>query len=99
MDEVDELIRRYGLGEDLEHVIIPLRDEKGRSSRCFLLKRRFLRIAHSDGHYTDFPLEEVIEAIMRHPSLRLSRALELLHRELDEQINRIFENHKEGTDH
>ena len=64
MEAIKELISRYGLEEDHEHIIIPFRDRDGRKKRCFLLKRPFLRIVYPDGHFTDFPIEEVIEAIM-----------------------------------
>jgi hypothetical protein len=95
MEAVKELIRRYGLEEDHEHVIIPLIDREGRKKRCFLLKRPFLRIVYPDGHFADFPIEEVIEAIMKYPELPVSEALFLLHEELDAEISKIFENEKE----
>lgn len=90
MEAIKELIERYGLEEDREHVIIPLKGKDGRNRRCFILKRRLMRIVYPDGNYADFPLEEVIEAIMQYPELELSQALFLLHKELDEQITRIF---------
>ena len=95
MEAIKELIRRYGLEEDHEHVIIPLIDREGRKKRCFLLKRPFLRIVYPDGHFADFPIEEVIEAIMKYPELPLSEALFLLHEELDAEIAKIFGNEKE----
>lgn len=95
MEGLKELTRRYGLEEDLEHVIIPLRDKEGREKRCFLLKRRLLRVVYPDGHYEDFPLEEVIEATVRYPDLLLSEALYRLHEELDAEIAKIFDNEKE----
>ncbi len=95
MEAINELIRRYGLEEDQEHVIIPLRGKDGRKRRCFLLKRPFLRIVYPDGHFIDFPIEEVIEAIMKYPELQLSEALYLLHKELDAEISKIFGNEKE----
>ncbi len=95
MEAIKELIRRYGLEEDHEHIIIPFRDRDGRKKRCFLLKRPFLRIVYPDGHFIDFPIEEVIEAIMKYPELQLSEALYLLHKELDAEISKIFGNEKE----
>jgi hypothetical protein len=92
---IEELIRRHGLEEDLEHVIIPFLDKDGRKKRCFLLKRRFLRLVYPDGHNEDFPLEEVIEAIVRFPGLPVSDALSRLHKELEAEILKIFENEKE----
>lgn len=83
MEEVDELIRRYGLEEDLEHVIIPFKGKNGHYKRCFLLKRRFMRLVYPGGYYVDYPLAEVIEATVRYPELLLSEALYLTHRETD----------------
>ena len=81
MEEVNELIQRYGLEEDKEHVIIPLPGKNGSMKRCFLLKRRFIRIVYPEGHYVDYPLAEAIEATIRFPELPLSEALYLMHKE------------------
>ena len=81
MEEVAELIRRYGLEEDLEYVIIPVSDSRGHTRRIFLLKRRFMRIMYPEGQYIDYPLAEVIEATIRYPESLLSEALYLLHKE------------------
>ncbi len=94
-EEIRAVIRLYNLEEDLEHVIIPLPDKDGHKSRCFLLKRRFLRLMYEDGIYADFPLEEVIEAQIRFPELRLSESLYQLHKELDTEITKIFDDKKE----
>ena len=83
VEEVNELIKRYGLGEDHEHVIIPLPGKNGRTKRCFLLKRRFIRIVYPEGNYIDYPLAEAIEATVKYPELMLSEALYLLHKEAD----------------
>jgi hypothetical protein len=96
MEAIKELIRRYGLEEDHEHVIIPFKDREGRNKRCFLLKRPFLRIVYADGHFSDFPIEEVIEAIIKYPELPVSEALFLLHEELDAEIAKIFADKKEA---
>ena len=96
MEELKELISRYGLGEDQEHVIIPIVGKDGRRRRCFLLKRRFLRIMYPDGHLADFPIEEIIIAIIKYPDLLLREALDLLHKELDEEISRLFGYEKEA---
>ncbi|MBZ0158101.1 MAG: hypothetical protein K8I29_18030 [Alphaproteobacteria bacterium] len=95
MEEINELIKRYHLEEDLEHVIIPLPDAKGTGRRCFLLKRRFIRIVYPDGHYVDYPLAEAIEATVRYPELLLSEALYLLHKARDAQRIENTENEKE----
>jgi len=94
-DEIREVIKLHGLEEDMEHVIIPLPDQNGHKRRCFLLKRRFLRIVYPDGLSVDYPLEEVIEATIKYPELLSSEALYLLHKELDAEISKIFDDEKE----
>lgn len=81
MEEVDELIRQYGLEEDLEYVIIPFTDRNGRKKRRYLLKRRFIRIVYADGYHIDYPLADVIKATIKYPELLLSEALYLMDRE------------------
>lgn len=81
MEEVRELIRRYGLEEDLEHVIIPVPDKCGRRRRIFLLNRRYMRVMYQDGHFVDYPLPEVIEATVTYPDVPLSEAIYLMHKE------------------
>ncbi|MBA4374347.1 MAG: hypothetical protein C0402_15960 [Thermodesulfovibrio sp.] len=84
--ELHELIERYGLDEDIEHIIIPLRGKNGRSERCFLLKRKYFRIMYPDGHMGVFPVGEVIEAIMQYPDLPLRESLPYVHVEPDEPV-------------
>jgi hypothetical protein len=81
MEEVDELIKQYGLEEDPEHVIIPFTDRDGKKKRRFLLKRRFVRIVYAEGYYVDYPLADVIKATVKYPDLLLSEALYLTDRE------------------
>jgi hypothetical protein len=94
VEEINELIKRYGLEEDPEHVIIPFTDKNGHIKRCYLLKRKFLRIVYPEGHRVDYPLTEVIEATIKYPELPLSEALYLLHKELSLQPPDISENKK-----
>ena len=103
MDEIRELIRKYGLDEDAEHVIIPFRAEDGSTRRCFLLKRRFMRIVFGEGHFHDYPLEEIIEATVLHPYMPLRESILLVHREPEEPesediMNIRGEGEKENTD-
>ncbi|MDA8078858.1 MAG: hypothetical protein M0Z79_07960 [Nitrospiraceae bacterium] len=97
MDAITELIRRYSLEEDLEHIIIPLPGPGGTVRRCFLLKRPYIRVVYPDGSQLDFPIAEAIEAIIRFPDLGLRESLSLLHQELDSEIERIFEDKKGVT--
>lgn len=98
MEEIRELIERYGLAEDLEHVIIPLPDKNGRINRCYILKRKFIRIMYPERHYIDYPLEHVITAIIKYPDLLLSEALYLLYMELEKPIPERQYDEKEDTD-
>ena len=105
MEQIQELIRKYGLEEDLEHVIIPLVSEDGRPRRCFLLKRRFLRIMFTDTHFHDYPLEEIIEATVLYPEMPLKESILLVHKEPEvhapeetDTIDRRGESEKENTD-
>ncbi len=95
MEAINELIKRYGLEEDHEHVIIPLTGKDGRRKRCFLLKRRFLRLVYSEGHYIDYPLTEVIEAIVKYPELLLSEALYQLYKDKGIQMPEVLNDEKE----
>lgn len=80
MEEIDELIKHYNLEEDLEHIIIRLPDKDGQARRCFLLKRSFLRIQFPDGHLSDFPLAEIVEATVKYPELLLSESIHFVHK-------------------
>lgn len=97
MDEIHEIITRYGLGEDREHLIIPLPDRNGLHRRCFLLKRRYIRIMYYERHYIDYPLEKIVEAIMNYPELSLSEALHILYKETGEEIPEIHDHEEENT--
>lgn len=92
MEEIDELIKRYNLEQDEEHIIIPFRDKNGKKKRCFLLKRRFIRIMYSEENVVDYPIEDAIEATVRFPDLQLSDALSLLYKELNIQPKGISSN-------
>lgn len=81
MEEIKELIKNYGLEEDLEHVIIPFTDRNGRKQRSYLLKRRFIRIVYPGGQFIDYPLEDAVRATIKYPELLLSEALYLMNNE------------------
>lgn len=74
-DEIKELVRLYGLEEDEEYVIINLKNSAGKGKKIYLLKRRYMRIIRSDGSFVDYPLRDVVEAILKYPNMRLSDAL------------------------
>ncbi len=99
MEEINELIRQYHLQEDGEYVIIPFTGQDGRKKRCFLLKRRFIRIVFPEGHLVDYPLTEAIEATVRYPDLRLSEAIYLLHKEAAEKAEEIGDNGPDNEMH
>ncbi len=81
MEEIQELIQTYCLEEDPEHIIIPFIDKNGNKKRCFLLKRRFIRIVYSEEHFVDYPIADAIIATIKYPDLLLSEALYLLYKE------------------
>ncbi len=82
IEEINELIKKYGLEEDKEHVIIPFIDKNGLKKRCYLLKRKFIRINYTEDHYEDYPLEDAIKATIRYPDLLLSEALFMMYKEI-----------------
>ncbi len=84
MEEIDELVRLYNLEEDIEHIIIPLPAKDGQSRRCFLLKRSYLRIQFPDGHLSEYPLAEIIEATVKYPELLLSESIHFVHKTPEE---------------
>jgi hypothetical protein len=86
MEEINELIRYYHLEEETEYVIIPFVGSDGRKKRCFLLKRRFIRIVYPEGHFIDYPLTEAIEATVKYPDIRMSEAIGRLQKENAEAI-------------
>lgn len=81
MEDIKELVARYGLEEDEESIIIPFMGRSGAVKRCHILKRPYIRIMYPDKHYTDYPLSDVIEASARFPEILLSEALRLLYNE------------------
>jgi|GEM_PF-872849 len=89
MEEIAELIEQYGLEEDPEHVIIPYTDKKGRHWKCYILKRRYIRIIYSEDHFVDYPLVHVIMATVKYPELLLSEALRLFYEESGEILQAI----------
>jgi hypothetical protein len=104
-DEIQDLIRKYGLEEDPEHVIIPIRSADSSLKRCFLLKRRFMRVVFGEGHFHDYPLEEIIEATVLYPETPLKESILLVHKEPEvhapeetDTIDRRGEGEKENTD-
>jgi hypothetical protein len=92
VEDIKDVIARYGLEEDGENVIIPLAGPGGRIKRIHILKRPFIRIVYPDRHYSDYPLGDVIEATVRFPEILLSEALRLLYEE------RGVHEHEEASD-
>jgi hypothetical protein len=81
MEEVDELIKLYGLEENPEFIIIPFTDKSGEFKKRYLLKRRFIRIVYEEGYFVDYPLADVIKATIKYPELLLSEALYHMYKE------------------
>jgi hypothetical protein len=97
LEEIRELIEHYGLDEDPEHVIIPIIDKNGNKKRCFLLKRRFIRIVYSEEHFVDYPLTDAIKATIKYPDLLLSEALYLLYKESFMKMSDVDSNSRESS--
>jgi len=86
VEEIEELVKRYHLEEDSEHIIIRLPDKDGQVRRCFLLRRKYLLIQFPDGHFSDFPLTEIIEATVKYPELLLSESIHFVHKTPENSI-------------
>jgi len=81
MEDIEELIKHYGLEQDPEHVIIPYTDKNGAGKRRFILKRPFIRIMYDTGYFVDYPLSDVIKAAVKYPEILLSEALYRMNQE------------------
>lgn len=80
-EEVSDLLDRYGLEDGGEYVIIPFTDEKGNKKKVYLLKRRYIRIMHGEDRFVDYPLAEVVEALVNYPEAHLTEVMHLYHKE------------------
>ena len=89
IEDLEALIERYGLDEDLEHIIIPYTDKKGKRWKCYILKRRYIRIVYSEDHFVDYPLVHVIMATVKYPELLLSEALPLFYEDSGETLDEV----------
>ena len=87
--ELKELIGEYNLEEDLEHIIVSYTDTRGKKWKCFILKRRYIRIVYSEERFIDYPLAHVIRATIQHPELLLSEALLRFYEETGEPIPNV----------
>lgn len=81
MEDVEDLIKQYGLEEEPEYIIISFLDKNGGRKRRYLLKRRFVRVVYTEGYFVDYPLADVIKATVKYPELLLSEALYRMYRE------------------
>ncbi|KAF0184009.1 MAG: hypothetical protein FD164_606 [Nitrospirae bacterium] len=86
MEAIANVIRRHGLQETLEYVIVPFRAGDGSLKRAFFLKRSHIRIVFPDQHHEDYPLEDVLEATVRSPEQRLTESIATLYRELGKEL-------------
>ncbi len=86
MDALANIIRRHGLQETLEYIIVPFRASDGSMKRAFFLKRSHIRIVFPDQRHEDYPLEDVLEATVRSPEQRLTEALAALYLEIGKEL-------------
>jgi len=95
-EEVKDLLDRYGLEDGGEYIIIPYVDSEGKQKRIFLLKRRYIRIVHGEDHFIDYPLAEVIEALVHYPEGHLKETMHLFHKEhVDSVEKEVLEEHQD----
>lgn len=81
METLAQVIRRLGLEEQTEYVIIPFVGNDGKPRRAYFLKRPYLRIVYPDHHAEIFPLTHLLDATVRRPEEPISRAIELFYDE------------------
>ncbi|HSW64593.1 MAG TPA: hypothetical protein VLH56_14990 [Dissulfurispiraceae bacterium] len=86
MEAIANVIRRHGLQETLEYVIVPFRAGDGSRKRAFFLKRSHMRLVFPDHRHEDYPLEDILEATVRDPERSLTEALAALYLELGKEL-------------
>lgn len=94
METREQVIRRLGLEEQAEYVIVPFLGSDGKWRRAFFLKRPYLRIVYPDRHAELFPLTHLLEATVRRPEEPISRAIELFYDETGIQRHQVQEPHE-----
>lgn len=89
METLAQVIRRLGLEEQTEYVVIPFVGSDGKQRRIFFLKRPYLRIVYPDRHAEVFPLTHLLDATVRRPEAAISSAIESFYDETGIQRHQI----------
>lgn len=91
METLVQVVRRLGLEEQPEYIVIPYIGRDGKPRRAFFLKRPYLRIVYPDRHTEIFPLTHLLDATVRRPEEPISQAIELFYEETGIQRHQIAE--------
>lgn len=97
METLAQVIRRLGLEEQTEYVIIPYVGGDGKQRRVYFLKRPYMRIIYPDRHAEVFPLTHLLEATVRQPEEPISRAIEFFYDETGIQRHQISDHHEQES--
>lgn len=89
MEEIENLIKEYGLQEDEEYIIIPYTDIEGHNKRKFVLKRQFVRIMYGEDFFVDYPIADVILSIIKYPELSIKDALHMMNKDRAEVFSNV----------
>lgn len=81
MEEIDNLIKEYGLQEDEEYIIIPYIDSNGHNKRKFILKRQVARVMYGEDFFVDYPIVDVILSVIKYPELSIKDALHMMNKD------------------
>ena len=81
MEEIEDLIKEYGLQEDEEHIIIPYIDSNGQNKRKFILKRQFIRVMYGEDYFIDYPVADIIQSVVKYPDLSIKEALHMMNKD------------------
>lgn len=92
MEEIENLIKEYGLQEDKEYIIIPYTDSNGHNMRKFILKRQFVRVMYGEDFFIDYPIVDVILSVIKYPTLSIKEALHMMHKDRFEVLSSTFNN-------
>lgn len=91
METLAQVVRRLGLEEQTEYIVVPFVGRDGKPRRAHFLKRPYLRIVYPDRHAEIFPLTHLLDATVRRPEEPISQAIELFYDETGIQRHQIPE--------
>jgi len=92
METLAQVVRRLGLEEQTEYIVVPFVGRDGKPRRAHFLKRPYLRIVYPDRHIEIFPLTHLLDATVRRPEEPISQAIEFFYDETGIQRHQMGEN-------